>query len=50
MDRANLKIELQRAYQRALDLSRYSTSWSQFIRVLRYCRRLERALRDAVGA
>ena len=38
MDHANLKIELQRAYQRALDLSRYNTSWSQFIRVVAYCR------------
>jgi hypothetical protein len=46
MDYKNLKTELQRSYQQALDLARYSTSWSQFIRVLRYCQRLERALRD----
>jgi hypothetical protein len=45
MDYANLKLELQRAYQNALDAARSGT-WPQLNRVLRYCRRLEKALRE----
>lgn len=45
MDYANLKLELQRAYQNALDAARNGT-WPQLNRVLRYYRRLEKALRE----